>query len=492
MTKFKSALAVLALCGLPMFPTIKGRSQQRDTPVYDLVILNGRVMDPESGLDAVRNVGIDGGKIRAISTQPLRGRETIDAKGLVVAPGFIDMHEHGQTPANYRYQARDGVTTSLELEIGTSDVDKWYAERKGKALINYGVSAGHVPVRSAVFHDPGVFLPTGPAIGEAASPEQLNEIKSRIEHGLDRGALAVGMGIAYTPGASHEEIAEVFRVAAKYHALVEVHIRYASLQEPQSTMDALDEVIADAAASGARLQVCHITSMGMRDTPELMKMIKGARSHGVDVTTEAYPYSAASTRLDSAVFAPGWQKAMGITYKDLQWTATGERLNAESFARYRKQGGFVVIYSIPEEVVRQAMADPNVIVITDGMPFTGGKIHPRGQGTHARVLGKYVREEHALSLMTALRKMTLLPAEQLEQRDPEFRNKGRIRVGADADLTIFDPARVIDKATYANPLQYSEGIPFVLVNGVPVVQHGKLIEGVFPGQPARAPISSTN
>src|SRR5229473_1675035 len=389
---------------------------------YDTIIINGRVMDPESGLNAVRNVGIRAGKIAAISSVTLKGAATIDAKGLVVAPGFIDMHEHGQEPRNYQFQARDGVTTSLELEHGTDDVDKWYAAREGKSLINFGVSIGHIPVRMKVLGEPqGGLLPTGEASYRAATPDELAKLTQEIDKGFRQGALAEGMGLKYTP--------------------------------------------------------------------QLIALVEGAQHHGLDVTTECYPYTAGSTALQSAIFDPGWQENMGIAYKDVQWTATGERLTAETFEKYRKQGGIVVIHSIPEEAARTAVANPIVMIASDGMPITGAKVHPRGQATFSRVLGHYVREEKALDLMTALRKMTLMPAQRLEKRAPVFKNKGRIRVGADADLTIFDPARIIDKATYEEPLQYSEGIPFVLVNGVLVVKDSQLVDGVLPGRAARAPLT---
>jgi dihydroorotase len=254
-------------------------------------------------------------------------------------------------------------------------------------------------------------------------------------------------------------------------------------------MAALEEVIAAAAITGARLHVAHITSMGLKYTPRLIEMISGARQQGLDISTECYPYTASSTNLNSAVFDEGWQEKYDITYKDLQWAETGERLTPETFARYRKQGGLVVIHEIPEAAVRAAVTDPSIMIASDGLPITGPKIHPRGQGTFSRVLGYYVREEKALDLMTALRKMTLLPAQLLETRAPAFKNKGRIRVGADADITVFDPTRVIDKATFEEPLQYSEGIQFVLVNGVSVIKDGQLVEGIYPGRAARAPIS---
>ena len=456
---------------------------------YDVVISNGRVMDPESGLDAVRNVGIRGGKVLAISANSLQGKTTMDAKGLVVAPGFIDLHEHGQEPRNYQFQAHDGVTTSLELELGTADVANWYAQREGKSLINYGVSIGHIPVRMKVMHDPGTFLPTGDAAHREATPEELKEISAGMEKGFREGALAEGMGVNYTAGATHWEIVEMFRIAERFGASVHVHLRYGGLKEPTTGLAALEEVLAAAATTGAPLHVVHITSMGLKFTPQLIAMVEGGRRHGLDVTTECYPYTAGSTALQSAIFDPGWQENMGITYKDLQWTETGERLTAETFEKYRKIGGNVVIHSIPEEAAREAVANPMVIIASDGMPITGAKVHPRGQGTFSRVLGHYVREEKALDLMTALRKMTLLPAQRLEKRAPMFKNKGRIRVGADADITVFDPQRVIDKATYEDPLEYSEGIQFVLVNGVPVVKDGRLVDEVFPGRAARAAVS---
>jgi len=297
------------------------------------------------------------------------------------------------------------------------------------------------------------------------------------------------MGINYTAAASHGEIVDVFQIAAAHSAPVHVHLRYSGLKEPTTGLAGIEEVISAAASTGAPLHVVHITSMGVKDTPRLIAMVQGARKRGLDVTTEAYPYPAGSTAIESAIFDSGWQEAQGITYKDLQWAKTGERLTPETFEKYRKEGGIVIIFSIPESAVREALANPMVMVASDGMPITGAKVHPRGQGTFSRVLGYYVREQKVLELMTALRKMTLLPAQRLETRAPMFHNKGRIRVGADADITVFNPKNIIDKATFEDPLQYSAGISFVLVNGVPVIQDGKLVTGVFPGKPARAPIS---
>jgi N-acyl-D-aspartate/D-glutamate deacylase len=441
---------------------------------YDVVLAHGRVMDPASGLDGVRYVGIRGGKIGAISENPLQGRTVLDVSGLVVAPGFIDLHSHGQTPENYRFKARDGVTTALEMEVGVAPVPEWYRAREGQALINFGATSGHIPARMAVMHDSGTLLPHDTAKG-AATPEQRRQIFDLVRRGLDDGALGIGMGIAYVPLATRAEILELFGLAAERKTALYVHIRNGGPLEP-GVIDALQEVIADAAATGASLHVVHITSMGLRETALCLQMIAGARRSGLDVTTEMYPYTAGMTDLGSAVFDEGWQaKQGGIGFGDLQWALTGERLTAESFARHRRQGGMVAIHSIPEEVVRLAIADPMTMIASDGI-LDHGKGHPRAAGTYARVLGRYVREQHALTLMEALRKMTVMPADRLG-----IRTKGRIAVGADADIAVFDPARVMDRATFENPAQYSEGIEYVLVNGTLVVKSGELVDGVAPG-----------
>ena len=449
---------------------------------FDIVIRNGRVIDPESRLDSVRNLGLAAGKIQAVSDAPLEGRTVIDAVGLVVAPGFIDLHSHGQDAENYRAKAMDGVTTALELEVGVDDVDAWYDKRQSQSLINYGASIGHIPVRMRVMHDPGAFLPTGDAAHRAATDAEIAECRRRVEEGLARGAVGVGMGMHYTPAASRWEVLEMFRAAAGFRAACFVHLRNAG----DESVAALEEVIAASAMTGAPVHVAHITSNGLGSTPRLLQMIAEARARKLDITTELYPYTAAMTGIESALFDPGWQGILGIGYHDLQWADTGERLTAESFARYRRTGGAVILHMIPQSALDAALASPFVMISSDG-GLRNGKGHPRSSGTFARVLGHYVRETGALSLTEAIRKMSFLPAERLQERVPAMRNKGRIREGADADLTIFDPANVADASTYDAPAKYSTGIRYVLVNGVPVVSEGKLRE-VTPGRAVRAAV----
>ena len=329
---------------------------------------------------------------------------------------------------------------------------------------------------------------TGAFVRSPIEFARLPQLERRLDAALNEGALGVGMGINYTPAATRQEIMRTFGVAARHHAPVFVHLRSAGLLDNAGGVAGLQEVIADAAATGASLHVAHVTSMGLGATPVLLELIDGARARGLDVTTEAYPYTAGATMLQSAIFDPGFQERQGIDYKDILWAATGERLTAESFERYRKQGGLAIIFSIPESAADQAYRDPPVMVASDGwFQFQNGVPigHPRTAGTHARILGRFVRERGVITLMDAVRKMTLLPARRLERVDPDMKRKGRLQEGADADIVVFDPARVIDRATFEQPAQYSDGIIHVLVNGTFVVRGSNLVPGVAPGKPVR-------
>ena len=460
-------------------------------PLFDVVIKHGRVMDPESGLDGVRNIGIAQGVIGLITDRALNGKRTIDATGLVVAPGFIDLHWHGTKPESHLYQAMDGVTASLELEIGVADIDRWYAEHEGREPIHYGAAIGHVPVRMQVKHDDGEFLPKGPGAKGELTGHDLADIKQHIEHGLQRGAVAVGMGIVYTPAATEWELLEVYRIAAKYHAFTHVHVRGASSAagEGADREKGLLEVIALSAVSGAPVHIAHIQSSGQQSTPRMLDIIAEAQSRGVEITTECYPYTAGATRIESFLF-DNWYDKPESEYQKLQWSATGERLTAQTFRKYREQGGLVLIHANTEEIVTAAVASPLTMIASDGFDVAEGQGHPRSAGTFSRVLGRYVRELKVISLMDGLRKMTLMPAQRLEARVPAMRNKGRIRVGADADLTLFDPERIIDGATFERPAQFSSGVKYVLIGGVAVVEDGVPRRDLHPGRPIRAAITN--
>jgi dihydroorotase len=486
----------LPIALLTLFPFAV--SAQRPAPL-DIVLVNGRVLDPETNLDAIRAVGIRGDRIVSVTAEVPAARDTVDVRGLVVAPGFIDLHSHGQDSINYQFMARDGVTTALELELGTYPVAPWYGERAGRALINYGVSASHPGARRAMLdgdstaEGEAVIGATGAFVHSPIEHARLPELERRLDAALNEGALGIGMGINYTPAATREEIFGAFRVAARHHAPVFVHLRSAGLVDNAGGVAGVQEVLSDAVATGAPLHIVHVTSMGLAATPVLLDLIDGARARGLDVTTEAYPYTAGATMLQSAIFDHGWQQQMGIDYKDILWPATGERLTAQSFERYRRQGGLAIVFSIPDSAADRAYRDSDVMVASDGgFQYANGRPigHPRTAGTHARILGRFVRERQVISLMDAVRKMTLLPARRLEGIDPEMKHKGRVQAGADADLVVFDPARVIDRATFEQPAQYSDGIVHVLVNGTFVVRAGALVTGVAPGRAVRARPSS--
>ena len=444
---------------------------------YDVVIQGGRVMDPESGLDAVMNVGVRDGRIEAVTEDAIVGTRTIDASGLVVTAGFIDLHEHAQNEEAYALMVADGVTSAFELELGTGDVAAWYAEREGGQIVNYGVSIGHIPVRMAVMDDPGELFPSGLGGHGTASDAQVAEMARRIEEGLAQGAVAVGFGTAYTPAATMAEIETMFRVAAEHDASAHIHIR--------GGLSGLAETIETAVRANVPLHIVHANSSGGAQITEFLQVIERAQADSKDVTTEAYPYGAGMTVIESALF-DDWETWTDNRFNNYQWVETGERLTRETFAQYRAGGGTVIIHgSRSEEMTLAAISSPLTMIASDGF-MVNGRGHPRTSGSYSKVLGRYVREQGVINLMDALRRMSLEPARRLEERVPSMRDKGRVRVGADADITIFDSRTVIDRSTYMDATITSQGIEYVLVNGVPVVDGGELVEGMRPGQPVRA------
>jgi N-acyl-D-aspartate/D-glutamate deacylase len=450
---------------------------------FDVVIRGGRVLDPETNLDAVRDVGITGGRIAAVSEQSLTGTAVIDARGLVVAPGFIDLHAHVNDATTYRLAAQEGVTTALELEIGAPDVAAFLDARRGKAAINFGASASHPWARVRAFGGTApanVIVPTSQRGTETvAGDAELQAIRARLEREIDAGGLGIGMGLVYTPGATRAEAIDAFRVAASRRVPVFVHVRSSGRLEPGSSIESVGEVIAASAVTGASLHIVHINSSCTADAPECLRMIGGARARGLDVTVEGYPYGAGMTDLKSSVFNPGWQQKIGVTERDVAIPETGERLTPESFARYREQPAarLVLIYTNPDSLVDAVITDPLTMIASDSVLG-----HPRAAGAFARVLARYVRDQRTLTLMDAIRKMTLMPAQRLERATAAAVRKGRLQVGADADVAVFDLATVADRATYASPVLPAVGFKHVLVNGTPVVRDGQLLE-VTPGRP---------
>ncbi|HZD30875.1 MAG TPA: amidohydrolase family protein [Candidatus Angelobacter sp.] len=443
---------------------------------YDLVLHGGRVVDPETSLDGVRDVGIRSGEIVAISEQALSGKRVIDATGLIVAPGFIDLHQHDLTPEGMRLKAMDGVTTALELEIGPPDVSKFLDERHGKSLINFGTTASHPWARALIFGKTaaaGEAIPSsGNATNKAATPEQLQRMQQRLRDQINAGGLGVGMGIQYTPGATRTEIIEMFRVAAERDMPVFVHMR-------GDRVESVSEVIAAAAVTGAPLHIVHINSSCLREAPECMRMVAGARARGLDVTTESYPYIAGMTQINSALFNPGWQEKILATYSDIMIPGTGERLTKERFEQLHASPTpqLVIIFNNSQTVVDGVIENPLVMIASDGTPA-----HPRNAGTFGRVYDQYVRQRGTVTLMEAVRKMSYMPAVRLEKSTPQARKKGRLQVGADADVVVFDPKTFRDQSTFEKPNVPSVGVRYLLVNGTLAVDGGAIVEGVEPGR----------
>jgi N-acyl-D-aspartate/D-glutamate deacylase len=459
---------------------------QGPTVAYDLVIHGGRVIDPETGLDAIRDIGITGNTIAAVSSEELHGKRILDATGLIVSPGFIDLHQHGQEPEDYRLKAFDGVTSALEMEIGARDVPTYLSERAGGTLINYGATANYDSARATAFHTPvpnGEILPhAGPGTNNPATPEQIQQIESILREQIQAGALGIGMGIQYVPGANRAEVIQIFQLAASYHLPVYTHIRSAGAADPGS-IEAVSEVIAAAAVTGAPLHIVHINSSCLKLASLCLQMVAGARARGLDVTTEAYPYVAGMTQINSALFNPGWQEKFGISYHDLALPDTGERLTRERFEQLhadpKPQG--VLLFMNDETTVDNDIRNPLVMIASDGE-----RGHPREAGTYCRILARYVREQKSLTLSDAVRKMSLMPAQRLVASTPMGARKGRIQPGADADIIAFDLATVADRSTYSHPVETSTGMKYVFVQGVPIIEDGKLVSNKLPGKPITA------
>lgn len=494
-TVFSTRSAIVALAA-----AVLGTQAAAAQP-HDVVIANGRVMDPESGRDEIAHVGIDDGRIVSISKHSLGGKRTIDATGLVVAPGFIDLHAHGQSLTAQDLQVRDGVTTALEQELGAYPISAFYSQREGRSRINFGASVSHQGIRAKIKTGVDAGHPsTNVAVMDSLLREKARWAEAAMSEaetarGLElfrdevrAGGLGIGLATEYVPGTDRREAYLFMKEAAQLRVPVFTHVRMAHHAGVGGLFEMVQEVLANAAATGSALHVCHVTSKGLQDTALILDAISNARRNGMDVTTEAYPYTAGSTMLGSALFNEGWRERWNADYGDIEWPATGERLTEATFARYRadEPAAVVIFHMIPQVAMDLAIEHPAVMIASDGGAFINGRGHPRGAGTYARVLGHYVRERGSLPLMSALAKMTVMPARRLERIAPAMRRKGRLQEGMDADITIFNPATVIDRATYQEPAVPSAGIAYVLVGGVAVVVAGKLDEGVFPGRGVRS------
>jgi N-acyl-D-aspartate/D-glutamate deacylase len=460
---------------------------------YDLVIANGRVIDPETQLDAIRHLGIRDGSISQISQQPLRGNKTIDASGLVVAPGFIDIHSHTPTLLGQQVNLLDGITTQLELEAGSFPVSFYGEHFRDGAQINYGSSVGHWAVRTKVIE--GVDMPyifagdkiltmAGPTWMQAATAAQIEQMRLLLNQGLDSGGLGIGVLLDYmTEAVSEAELSMLFEVASERNVPLFVHVRRGYTGDPAGLVEVIDLAL----ETGAPLFVCHITHNAMGGIGDWLAMIDEANQAGANITTETLSYAAGGTSISADVFRRrDWQAIFDISYQDVQWVATGEWLTKETWDKYAKEQptGMVNHHYVKEDWVETALQWPGMMVSTDALPAIDTSIptNPNIAGTFSRLLGHYVREREVLSLSDALARSSLYQAQWMEQASPVFKNKGRIQRGADADLVIFDAQTIAANAVYGDPYLKPTGMLHVLVAGELVVQNGLPVEGPAPGQ----------
>ena len=453
-----------------------------DNHLYDIVIHGGRVMDPETGFDRVIEVGIDGPTITAITERSLNGRITIDATGKVVAPGFIDMISYDPNPYGIWFKVADGVTTNLGMHGMLMTAEQYFGTYADQGSpCHYGGAYDNYFMRGIGRFDIGS--------GEAASKRQLDQLVADIDEQLHQGWIGASFSPEYSPGMTSEEIDRQATVAAQYGLPCFFHGRYSTDIPPDDNQKTLGEILDVARTTGAAVHVMHITSTGgTYQMPQSLATLQQARDSGIDVTACLYPYNFWATYIQSARFSDGWQQRFHISYNDLVVPGTGERLTEQRFNELRNSptNRLVAAYAIPEADIVAGLQSPFTMVGSDAILTQGDNNHPRGAGCFSRVLGRYVREQRTLSLMDALAKMTILPAKRLEAKAPALTKKGRVQRGADADITIFDPNEIIDRATVEDPSQASKGVDYVLVLGTMVLSPDGLDKSKKPGQPIKS------
>jgi N-acyl-D-aspartate/D-glutamate deacylase len=461
------------------------KSKKSVTENYDLVVLNARVIDPETKTDAILNIGISDGQIAKLTTKEIQGRKTIDAKGKVACPGFIDLHTHSPFPLGESFQIRDGATTILDLESGAYPFMEYGYHIKDSARGNFGASTAHAFVRIKVIEgkDQSYLtnneleaLAPGKAFVQKATPEQIEQMRKLIDEDLKKGGIGIGLLLDYMSSAvSKEELQMIFEVAKANNVVVFAHGR----RGVNGDIAGLNELIDLSKKTGGALHICHVNANAMGKVSEWLAAIDAANKKGADISVELFPYNAGCVSISADVFNRDWQTIFNITYKDVQWAETGEWFTTkESWEDKRKNNpnGMVIHHYIKDEWIRTALKYPNMIIASDGMPAITTKVisNPNLTSTYSKLLTTYVRDEKIITLNQAIAMSSYFPAKRLEKFAPAFKKKGRLQVGSDADILIFNLDNLKVHATYANPYQANTGWDYVIVNGQIALENDKL------------------
>jgi len=487
---------------------------------WDIVLRGGRVVDPETGLDAVADVAIADGRVAQIGTGLTAGPAEVDIDpGLVVAPGFVDLHSHVSDVAGLRLQAMDGVTTALELEAGVTPAAAAYARAAAEGRpVNYGFATSWALARMEAVAG---IAPTGslatfldniarPAWQRPAAPDEVSAMLARLSADLADGALGIGVLVGYAPASDPAEYLAVAGLAAQAGVPAFTHARDMIELVPDVLIDGAEEIVRAAGETGAHMHYCHVNSTSQRHVDRVLALVGRAQAAGARVSTEAYPYGSGMTGIGAAFLAPGRLGERGLSPSSLSYAPTGERIASEQRLRELRRsdpGGLVIIELLDENdpadrgLLMRSLTFPGAVVASDAMPLTwtgpapdpltwplpeGAITHPRTAGTFSRALRLLSRDGGPLTLAEALRKCSLGPALLLQDHVPAMRRKGRLQAGCDADVVVFDPATVSDRASYADSTRPAAGIRHVLVNGSFVVRDGNIVAGALPGRPVRA------
>jgi hypothetical protein len=481
---------------------------------YDTVILNGRVMDPETKFDDVRNVGIKDGRIAKITEEKITGKETIDATSHVVSPGFIDTHFHALDGLSSRAALRDGVTTGMDLELGAMNVGAWYAEKEGNWPVNYGTVVSHEMARMIV-HDGLEFgVPTDATKGfenrakagedgvngwsvTRSDLEQMNQITAILDEGLRQGAIGIGSTVGYAAtGVTTYELFEVQRAAARYGRLTAFHARFhGSSQPPNEAPLGFDEVFTNAFLLDAPLLYQHNNDYGWWEIEEKLQL---ARDKGLNMWSEHYPYEAASTNIGAAPLSPeAFEEGLGLKYEETLYDPQSDKfVTKEEYLELAESDPariMVVFNPARKEWLPHWLRMPHMTVGSDSMwsgldwnePFEKYLGHPRTAGAHAKTLR--LGREQGVPLMHTLSQLSYWSALHLGRAGIDaMKVRGRLQEGMVADITVFDPQTVTDNATYKAGEHGlpSTGIPWVIVSGQIVVRDS-VANQVFAGQPIR-------